>query len=319
MNKDYLTHLSDQCGAIKVRLTEGKGKDMDIIIVNNGVFSMYLLPDRGLDIFRLEYKGQNVSYISPNGAVNPHYLGSEGNPFLSTFQGGFLLTCGLDNVMGPEVRNGKNLVQHGSYTYLPATQVETKTFEDDSGNICVSVSGLMEMTSLFGSRLSVRRTICMKYGEPSFSLKDQVINEGNQDDEYMIMYHHNIGYPLFNEHSVIKVDKKSTNLISKNTSVDEFDKFDEPLKDIDEMVYLHTINSGDKEHVSLGNDDFKLSIEWDSKVLPYMVQWKCMQANNYASGLEPAMSPYPKKEYRKIHSKEEHTYSLRYLFSDNNN
>lgn len=47
-----------------------------------------------------------------------------------------------------------------------------------------------------------------------------------------------------------------------------------------------------------------------------MVQWKCMQKNNYVLGLEPAMSPYPKKEYRMIKVGEEHTYLLKYKFED---
>lgn len=47
-----------------------------------------------------------------------------------------------------------------------------------------------------------------------------------------------------------------------------------------------------------------------------MVQWKCMQKNNYVLGLEPAMSPYPKKEHRMIKVGEEHTYLLKYKFED---
>ncbi|MGI6713839.1 MAG: aldose 1-epimerase family protein [Bacilli bacterium] len=314
MNKDYFSHLRDAIGATRLTFQEGKAKGMEVIIAHNGVLTMYILPERGMDLYRLEYKGENVAYISPNGPVSPFYLGSEGNPFAATFIGGFLLTCGLDNVMGPEEKNGKTLVQHGSYTYIPARDLKIDTIEEDE--IRLEISGKMEMTAIFGTRITLKRTIILNYGEPTFTLRDEISNEGDQEDEYMVMYHHNLGYPLFNERSVLKVDNHKISKISDNAIIDQFDVFDLPKRNIEEEVFLHSINKGEKEHVSLENENYRLTIAWNQKHLPYMVQWKCLQKNNYVLGLEPAMSPYPQKKYRQIKPEEKHEYQLKYQFTD---
>ncbi len=197
----------------------------------------------------------------------------------------------------------------------PATDLIIETIEKN-GELCLEISGKMEITALFGIRLVVKRTITIKYNDPSFTLKDIVLNEGLKDDEYMIMYHHNIAYPLFSEKSNLNIDKEETYMISSNSTTEQFNVFDKPSSNIDEMVYMHKINKGTKEHVSIENNKYKLNIGWDQEKLPFMVQWKCMQKNNYVLGLEPAMSPYPKKEYRMIKVGEEHTYLLKYKFED---
>ena len=286
MQKDYFSNPRDALGATKLTFTEGKAKGMDVIIAHNNLFTMYILPDRGMDIYRLEYKGENIAYISPNGPVNPLHFGSSGiESYWSTFIGGFLLTCGLDNVMGPEKRGNKTIIQHGTYTLTPATDLKIETIENN-GEPHLEISGKMEITALFGSRLVVKRLITIKYNNPCFTLKDVIVNEGLKDDEYMIMYHHNIGYPLFSENSNLNINKKETYMISKNSTIDQFNTFDKPSPYIDEMVYMHKINKGIKDHVSIENDKYKLLIGWNQEKLPYMVQWKCMQKNNYVLGLE---------------------------------
>ncbi len=313
INKKYVANIRNLCGATRLTYNEGKAKGMEVIIINNGILNLYVLPDRALDIFRLELKGENIAYISKNGAVNPHCLGREGFDFFKTFQGGFLVTCGLDNVMGKDDHNGKIVPQHGTLTYLPAIDIETKTYEKDN-SIFVEVSGTMEDTSLFGSHLLLKRTITLEYGKSSFDLKDEIINEGFMDDEYMIMYHHNFGYPLFNEHSTLWVDSNHIAKGKLNSNLKTYKVFHAPIDNKEEEVFLHTINKGSATHVSLEGNNHKIAISWDTELLPYMNQWKYESSKDYACGLEPAMSPYPKKEYRTIKPNEKHTYILHYEF-----
>ncbi len=313
LNKNYVADIRNLCGATKLTYNEGKGKGMDVIIINNGVLNLYVLPERGLDIFRLEVRGENIAYISKNGVVNPHYLGGEGFDFFKTFQGGFLLTCGLDNVMGKDEHNHKVVPQHGTLTYLPAIDIKTRTYEKDN-NIFVEVSGTLEDTALFGSHLVLKRTITLEYGKLYFDLKDELINEGAINDEYMIMYHHNFGYPIFNKDSSLWVDHTHIDKVVLNSDIDKYNVFHEPIVGKQEEVFLHTIKEGDDIHVSLEGNNHKIKISWDSSMLPYMIQWKYEGAKDYACGLEAAMSPFPQKIYRKIKPSEKHIFKFHYEF-----
>ncbi len=71
-----------------MRLCGGKGDGMRILQMKNGKGLMAtFVPDRCLDLYRLEYKGINLGFFSPAGYVAPAYYNKD--EFLRSFTAGF--------------------------------------------------------------------------------------------------------------------------------------------------------------------------------------------------------------------------------------
>ena len=85
----------------RFRFTEGKAAGMEAISVStlNGL-EVCLLPDRGLDIACVTFKGVKISFLSKNGLVSPAYADMQKDGFGRYFSGGMLTTCGLRNAGG---------------------------------------------------------------------------------------------------------------------------------------------------------------------------------------------------------------------------
>lgn len=61
-------HLSQLFSVEEMRLCGGKGDGMRILQMKNGKGLMAtFVPDRCLDLYRLEYKGINLGFFSPGG------------------------------------------------------------------------------------------------------------------------------------------------------------------------------------------------------------------------------------------------------------
>ena len=80
-------HLSQLFSVEEMRLCGGKGDGMRILQMKNGKGLMAtFVPDRCLDLYRLEYKGINLGFFSPAGYVAPAYY--DKNEFLRSFTAG---------------------------------------------------------------------------------------------------------------------------------------------------------------------------------------------------------------------------------------
>ena len=66
--------------------------DKRCILVQNGALELLFNKDNALDIVWAKYKGVNLSFLSKNG------LNDGARDFVGNFEGGFLYTCGMDNV-----------------------------------------------------------------------------------------------------------------------------------------------------------------------------------------------------------------------------
>ncbi len=315
MNKGYVADLSALCGAERITFSEGKQKGVDAVRIYNGKIDATIVLDRAMDIFRLFYKGKPVSYISKNGLVSPRLTETNAYGFLNSFDAGFLYTCGLDNIGAPVEKNGAKLSQHGCLSYIPAENVKVDYF-NEGDNFGVKVSGEMKYTALFGHKLVLKREISLLYNSDEIKLNDEVRNENFVEDEYMIMYHMNFGYPLLSETATLKVDSYEVKGVSDVFNVEKSNTFEAPSPGRAEEVYLHKINAGSGKKVELKNGDFKAEIYFDQKEFPYFTQWKSMASGDYVLGLEPNTTPSPEKEYRKIGAGESAFHSVKVVFSD---
>ena len=68
LKSGYVCHPQQMYTLRRVRVSEGKAKGTEIIeVCTAGGLQVDILPDTGLDIGQVRYKGANVTFISKNG------------------------------------------------------------------------------------------------------------------------------------------------------------------------------------------------------------------------------------------------------------
>ena len=174
-------------------LTEGREKGLDVLDCDNGKIRFLLNVSKACDIMQLYHEGQNMSFVSKNGFTKREI------PFLRRFEGGMLYTCGLDSIGG---RDGFEL--HGTLHNIPAQIIRAEC--DENGII---VEAIIRDTALFGKNLVLKRKIFTAIGGENVTLEDTLINEGYKTEEYCLLYHINVGYPMLDDGAKIIADVES--------------------------------------------------------------------------------------------------------------
>ncbi len=299
--EDLLRRIGNPDQLVSVResvLTDGKARGSRIITVNNGKFTFVILADRGFDVAEMRYQGTNLSFISKNGIVSPAISHTDAVGFLSCFTGGFLYTCGLDNVGGPE----GGAIQHGSMNMVPASRITVeRSWEGDE--YVVRISAFLENTALFGRNITLKRTYTVKYLSDEIELKDEIANNGFLDSSYMILYHCNFGYPMVDDGMRIEGDFSYSEPRGEDAKARMEDRllFNAPVDDIPEFVYFHKVE-GDTPCVKLVNERIGLvaSVSYDKTNLPWLLEWKSLASGDYVLGIEPCSTTIDEKKQVKL-------------------
>ncbi len=194
----------DQIGGLRrVQSIEGPEAGVEQIQVRTGAGLSYtVLPSRGMDIGLAEYGGVPLSWLSPNGEVNPAYFNNQSLDWLHTAVGGLLMTCGLSQVGSPGEDHGEVLGLHGRAHNTPARQVVAEGGWQEN-EYKLRISGQIEESSLFGSHLRLTRTILSTLGHNGIIIDDEVENMGFEPAAHMLLYHFNFGFPLLSEDTQI--------------------------------------------------------------------------------------------------------------------
>ena len=275
-------------GLRRVRLEEGRAGGTTIIEATTaGGLQVDILPDTGLALGLVRYKGVNVSYQSKNGYDSPAVNLPVEMEFLNTFPGGLLYTCGLRNV-GPPCRDGaaqEYHPQHGRIHSLQATEVSASTVGDDQ-----VVTGVLRESALFGHVLQLRRRITIPAFGSSIRIEDTVENLTPKPEEFMLLYHCNMGYPLLDEHArlVLPKQRKTTPRSDHAESgLGQECEFTPPVDGEEEMVFFHQMDEAwaRLENPKVGT---ALTLKWSGDILPVLAEWKSMASGDYVLGLEPS-------------------------------
>lgn len=283
----YLCHPMQAYTLRRVTLNEGKAKGASVIeVCTAGGLQVDIFPDSGLDIGQVRYKGVNMAFICKNGYDSPATFIPYENNFLNTYPGGMMYTCGLRNV-GPGNRdNGEYHDLHGRYHGLAAEQVSAYV-EDDT----IIIRGVVRESALFGHCLQLSRIIRIPIFGAKVTVSDELTNLAHQDQEYMLLYHCNFGYPFLSEkaHLIFPAQRKTT---GRTPFAESFlgleHTFDAPVPGEEERCFFHEEM---ERKVSLVNEAIatKMTMTW-SETLPILVQWRTMASGDYALGLEPTNS-----------------------------
>ena len=277
-------------------LTEGRAKGLEVLDCDNGKIRFLLNLSKALDVMQLYHEGQNMSFLSKNA-----FEGREID-FLRRFEGGMLYTCGLDSVGG---REGFEL--HGTLHNTPAELILAKCDEDG-----IIVEAIIHDTSLFGKNLSLRRRITSAIGSETVKVEDTLVNESYAPENYCVLYHVNVGYPMLDEGATIVVEEESCTprspfakerMATRRVMTDS-------VAGEEETCYFLKLK---KPEISLVNEKIgkRFTVSYSKDTLPCFVEWKSMASGDYALGLEPCTTELDDRfTYKTIQAGEKIAFSV---------
>ena len=253
-------------------LSEGREKGLDVLDCDNGKIRFLLNVSKACDIMQLYHEGQNISFISKNGFTKRE------TPFLRRFEGGMLYTCGLDSVGG---RDGFEL--HGTLHNIPAEIIRAECNENG-----ITVEAIIRDTALFGKNLVLKRKIFTAIGGDSVTLEDTLVNEGYKTEEYCLLYHINVGYPMLDDGVKVIADVESYTPRTAWAKQNEATMYamNDAVPNQEEACYFLKLS---KPEIALVNEKIgkKFTVSYSGDTLTHFVEWKSMASGDYALGLEP--------------------------------
>jgi len=289
-------NLNALCGIKDYLYNDGPSRGLRALDLKNGKnIELTLLADRGLDISSLSYKGVNVGLNNKVGIRSPYLFAEDGaSGFLKQFNGGMLTTCGITYAGGAGVDNGKALGLHGPYSNIPAEQVCAKVdYEGD--NRILHVTGQVHEAEIFATDMLLKRDFVLETESDKLRICDVVTNQSYEKQPVMLIYHINFGYPMLDTgaKAYFSAGKVTPRSDFAAEGMGNYFEMEEPGCGRDEQCYYHTEQPAEGEGFAmLHNEQLGIAaiIRFDKDVLPFMCEWKCMRAGEYALGLEPTTS-----------------------------
>jgi hypothetical protein len=299
----------------KSTLQGGLQQGIDLIEVNNGIFSFAVVPTRGMGIWRGSYAGKNLGWKSPvRDLVHPNFVELNDRGGLGWLKGfnEWIVRCGLSNNGAPGTdviidNNGNKaevfLPLHGKIANIPARFVEVEVQYGPPS--VLMVRGIVEETMLFGPALQLTTEISTELGSNKLTIVDEVRNQNTTSEEIEMLYHCNYGPPFLEEGSKLVAPFKRVAPRDQRAreELHMLSDFRGPTNDYVEQVYFYellgSVDTGDSK-VMLRNKAGNLgtSITFSLEQMSCFSLWKNTASlkNGYVTGLEPGTNyPNPKR------------------------
>jgi hypothetical protein len=290
--------VSQVADARSMNFEDGKARGMRCIQVMTGSgLEFTILPDRCLDICWAQYQGYPISYISKSEVCGSEFFLENGDKgFLDNFFGGLLTTSGLSNVGAANEDEGVQYGLHGTISNTPASNVAIeKLWEGDEYRI--KIRGTVRQSRFYGEDLVLRRTITTHMGSKTFTIEDEIENQGFKPQPLMILYHLNFGFPFVSEASKLFMNESQ---VTPRTSIaakglHDYAVMTEPVHGYQEQCFYHDFCVDDTDQVkvglfnpNLGANGLGIYLEYQKQDLPCFCQWKQMGEQEYVMGLIPS-------------------------------
>jgi galactose mutarotase-like enzyme len=289
--------------AVRKRTLRGGLRDgLDAIEVDNGRLRFVVLPDRGMGIWKAWCGDVELGWRSPAlRPVHPRHVPlfePSGIGWLTGF-GEWLCRCGLESNGAPEWDPGGRLKYplHGKIANAPAHRVEL-SIDGDTGEI--AITGVVDESRLFGSKLRLTSTIRAHAGEAKLSIRDEVTNLSATPGEFELIYHINFGLPLLTPGAKFVAPVKT--LVPRDMEavpdIATWDTYGPYEPGIPEHVHFielaNRADGGTQTLLHTASGDRGVSLAFNRRQLPAFTLWKLRQgaADGYVTGFEPGVN-YP--------------------------
>lgn len=291
-----ISNLMQLASIRRYEMTEGTERGLRVLDCDNGKLRFLLNESKALDVMQMYHKGENVSFVSKNAFTAREIA------FENRFEGGMLYTCGLDSV---GAREGFEL--HGSHHNTPARVTRAEVNEEG-----ILIEAEIRETALFGKNLVFRRRVFSRIGSDELEISDTLENCGTREEEYCLLYHVNVGYPMLDAGAELIDDAEE--VIPRTPWAAEHigsrRAIGAAVANQEEMCYFLRLKT---PSVSLRNPKINkmFTLKWSQETLPCFVEWKSMAAGDYALGLEPCTTELDDGfAYRRIAAGETICFSL---------
>jgi hypothetical protein len=237
----------------------------------NGI-DVRLLPDRGLDVGAAWFRGIPLAWISPAGEQPPPRPEElVGNTWRGAWGGGLVTTCGLSNVGAASEGHG----QHGTYTARAAADLQVER----------TTSEVTATATVVDEPFTLSRRVVTSVGQGLVRIDDRVANDSDWTAAAPLLYHVNLGAPLWDEDAYLETDAQEV-VPRDDASAAGLPTWDEPPAPADgapERVFEHVGASWAR----LTNPRLGVELTVRSS-LPRLWQWVDPASGTYALGIEPA-------------------------------
>lgn len=291
------------------RLAGGLSDGVDLLEVDNGPWTVYFLPTRGMSVWRIEGE-TTIGWRSPvRGPVHPAFVPlMEGNGlgWLEGFDE-LLVRCGLES-NGPPLFDEQGRLAaplHGRIGNRPAHFAGIR-FDADANEIVVD--GLVSETRFLIGDLTLHTEYRLPIGQRVLKVRDRVENRSGRPAEMQMLYHVNVGSPILSDGSRLRVPAVQTAPRDSRAAEDAsgWATYAEPEAGYAEQVYYFELASdadGWTEALLASPDgDRGFGLAWNREELPCFSQWKNTASidEGYVTGLEPGTNyPNPKPYERR--------------------
>lgn len=270
-----ISNFSQVASLRRYTYTGGKESGIEVIDCDNGKIRFLLNVTKALDVMQLYHEGQNMSFLSKN-AFTAREI-----DFGNRFEGGMVYTCGLDSVGR---RDDVDIELHGTFHNNRASVVRAECNEDE-----IVVEAIIESTALFGKNLIMRRKVSSAIGSEKVTIEDTLENRAFVTEEYCILYHINLGYPMLDDGARIEADIAGyeTRTEWAKVSAAGMFKITDAIPNDEETCYFLNMS---KPEISLVNEKIgkRFTVNYSNDTLPCFTEWHSMASGDYALGFEPA-------------------------------
>lgn len=287
--------------------TDGKAAGVRALGVRNGQgLELVVLPDRGMDIPYLFYRGINIGFPSKVGIVAPQFYKEDGSAgFLKQFHAGFLTGCGITYSGFPGEVDGVSLGLHGQLSNLPASDVNSWTC-CEHGELTLHISGDIHQARVFGENVMLHREYVIETERSVVWLHDTVENLGFSKQPVMLGYHCNYGYPMLDVETEAYFCSKQVTPTDRFAAenIEKYSIMEAPEIGRDEQCFEHTDGPEDS-FMMVWNRKLGVAAvtRYRMSQCPIVVEWKCMAAGEYVLGMEPTVSGMRGPVYNKEHQR----------------
>jgi len=287
------------------RLAGGRREGVLLVELVAGDTRVFILPDRGLGIWKMICGGVELGWQSPvAGPVHPALV-PLGEPSGLGWLDGFdelVARCGLVSNGAPDFDTGGRLVHglHGRIANLPAHEL-TVTLDEEAGTL--TLDGAVDETRFLIHALRMETSLVLSADRPRIAWTDTVTNLSARPASMQLLYHVNLGPPLLGAGAevVVAIDELAPRAASAAADVPTWNRYDAPRAGRGEDVHFARIRpdaAGLASALLVVPDGSQAAgLSWRADTLPCFALWKNQGAlaDGYVTGLEPATNhPNPR-------------------------
>jgi hypothetical protein len=287
------------------RLAGGRRDGVLLVELVAGSTKVYVLPDRGLGIWKIMAGEFELGWQSPvHGPVHPRFVPlaePSGLGWLDGFDE-LVCRCGLVSNGAPDFDDSGRLLHplHGRIANLPAHHLDV-TLDDAAGTI--TLTGAVDETRFHFQALRMTTSLTLHADRQRVSWTDTVKNISDRPATMQMLYHVNFGPPLLGPGAelVAAVEELAPRDQTAAGDVDTWNRFDSPRAGRSEECHFMRHRPDEKGMATAmlvaPEGRHAACLSWRTDTLPCFSLWKNQAglADGYVTGLEPATNfPNPR-------------------------